>query len=748
MTNNSPTTMTSTLQDPTTEAAQAAQATTSTPPILCLLGCQQEDIEGAPGYWLDRWLEMAGGTRRGCLVALVSDPAAEVAIAAAAPHVILAMGQAALEWALGDGVPRKVGDWRGSLLPSRRFPGTLVVATHPVQHTFKRWEDSYLVRCDVARVVALSNGSLDGILQPEVRVRVADSAAQVAHWMDKMLECVEPVSFDIEGGLSGITSIAFSLIPASSFVIPFSDVDGEPLWDLEDEVMVWEAIQRFLESTTPKVLHNAAYDAGVLAAAYGIHVANIIGDTLLQAWCHQPEAPKDLATLASLHTLHPFWKDGRESQHLDVRHRYNALDAAVTLELAATLPSTPFYRSLISTIPVLHHATLRGAAVNLLEWKRARVAATAAVDAAQAALDAAAGAPVLVSSHQQLRKLLHTTWKLPRVKKTLPPTSDDALVAVHLKARDPRPLLVVAVRKAQDVLDKLESALGSDKRVRVATTPVGDADGSLKLHATLAGFDGREFPTSILNPDATDLHLHTLTLDQPELRIAAWWAERMGDDAMMLDLAANLSIPGMVQLLDECGPKLNLQPREELAAQVSNEFDQGLPAVVVRGCLLGWPAATMVRECILASVGLTNTPPTPQEVAALATSFRSRYWGVSEWQRKLMRHVEKEGQMTICGQRRSFLSRRPTSSGLDAETAQAAISYQYQMVMGEATRVLVRSLWGIRDEDDTTRLRWEPLLVATGSVVVQSRSSTIPTFPVTLTLAGKSFSLTFTSSPR
>lgn len=336
-------------------------------------------LSGATGWWLERWLGLTGIRLSDCLITCVCpvEPPGDNLAAVGwdsptiqhhldqveanirhwKPTLLLAVGDAPFHLAKNGRLeippiakgsyryPDSIWNWRGSILQG--WLGLKVVGTLHPQSAFIGWENSALIRADIARAVSESETAYVPLPDPEMWIPNSfDAAFSRLNYYTK-LEDGASLSIDIEGGVSGVTAIAFSTdnlgakpenrVPA--LVIGFCDLDGNPLFSMDEETVLWEIIAEILERvTTRKILQNAAYDAFVLAWSYGIHVANIADDLMFRMWEWRCELPKDLGTIVSLFTRYPYYKSERLAPTLDRFLRYNGLDAYLTRICAAGIP--------------------------------------------------------------------------------------------------------------------------------------------------------------------------------------------------------------------------------------------------------------------------------------------------------------------------------------------------------------------------------------------------------------------------
>ena len=97
---------------------------------------------------------------------------------------------------------------------------------------------------------------------------------------------------------------------STGMCIPFFDINTlKNYWPAEIEVIVREMIVNVLRNPNlPKLFQNGSYDVQWLWEKWGVKVKGWTDDTRLLHHALWPEMPKDLATMAALHTEMPAWK--------------------------------------------------------------------------------------------------------------------------------------------------------------------------------------------------------------------------------------------------------------------------------------------------------------------------------------------------------------------------------------------------------------------------------------------------------
>jgi len=238
------------------------------------------------------------------------------------PNVIIALGNEALK-ALTDttGITKR----RGSVLLDSCYGTYKVVPTiHPAA-IMRQWEHRPLVVLDLKRAKEES-------LTPEYKYLHKDwikleTISDIKAYIDDYIKNAKYIAFDIETMNKQITCIGFGKDATHAFTIPIY-MHEKSFWSTEEEMIVWREVQRLLESNIPKITQNGNYDMYYLKKNVGIDVNNTWMDTMNAFHCLYPELPKSLATLCSIYTNQPYYKDmiGTEYYH------YNCLDCMVTYE--------------------------------------------------------------------------------------------------------------------------------------------------------------------------------------------------------------------------------------------------------------------------------------------------------------------------------------------------------------------------------------------------------------------------------
>tara|TARA_R100000808_G_scaffold579_3_gene2961 strand:- start:752 stop:3097 length:2346 start_codon:yes stop_codon:yes gene_type:complete len=255
--------------------------------------------------------------------------------------LIIAVGKEALSYLLDDN-EISINSYRGSILYDTVWPAPIISMIHP-KDVFRHYPHLALCRLDAKRAKMV----LD---KPEVRdyertiIQFAEEKRrlggedEVFHYYMGILDVYKHsacIAFDIETYKETITCIGMSRAIDHAIVIPLT---GQ--FRRANERKLLQKLKQCLESDALKIGQNLDYDVQYLARL-GIGVRNVWMDTMVAHSCVQPELRHDLATLTSIYTLHPYYKEMRKEatsgNYNETMWIYNGTDCCITLEVALRL---------------------------------------------------------------------------------------------------------------------------------------------------------------------------------------------------------------------------------------------------------------------------------------------------------------------------------------------------------------------------------------------------------------------------
>jgi len=223
------------------------------------------------------------------------------------PNLILALGNTAL-WAVCG--TTGISNRRGTVCASTHcVTGFKVLPAYHPAAILRQWELRAVTVLDFAK--ARREAEFPEVVRPDRQVWIEPTLEDLETFYNDYIHGCERLSVDIETAGRQITCIGFAPDKSISLVIPFTDsrrARGSYWPSLDDELVAWDYVRRFLNTPSPKVFQNGVYDISFLWRSYGIKVRNPEHDTMLLHHALQPEAPKALAFLGSVYTNEASWK--------------------------------------------------------------------------------------------------------------------------------------------------------------------------------------------------------------------------------------------------------------------------------------------------------------------------------------------------------------------------------------------------------------------------------------------------------
>lgn len=484
------------------------------------------------------------------------------------PNLILCMGGQALRIVAGK---EPITDWRGSIVPCTLVPGLKVIGTiHPAA-ALRIYEQKTLIQLDMkrARVEMLT----PGINYPKrtfylpghkVCRRVGtqwvttDESYNVDEIITEMLHVPE-LSVDIEcsqdsNGAWHLTLCAFSDRCERSLVLATNDL-----------------MRIALLCATPslKIMQNGMFDWAFLRDM-GIKCGGTMWDTMVAHQTLLAESAgggdeistmisgkkktaifkKGLGFQVAMYTREPYYKDDgkvwKNQGDPVVFQRYNALDAAVTLEIKQVqekeLTEVGLLEPFLTTMPLIFpimRATEKGILIDENVRSRLRLETETKCTNFQSAVDIAAGESINVKSSPQVAVLLYEKLKLPpqykrRANGTRTVTADkDALTTLSHISHNPILHLIIQVRQQRDLLERYFNVpLDSDGRMRCSFDMTGTKSYRLSSRASLSGSGTNlqnqpEFIRSMYVADPGHVFIYR-DYSQAEARVVAYQARCRG----------------------------------------------------------------------------------------------------------------------------------------------------------------------------------------------------------------------------
>jgi len=229
------------------------------------------------------------------------------------PNIIIPMGNVA-SWAILQ--QTKITTIRGTLSECTLVPGIKVLPTFHPAAVLRQWSYRSVVVADLQKAAREME-------YPEIRrvvrhIHVPDSIQDIRDWLDEygVLQCPDPLAFDIETHKRQMTCIGFAHTKDNILVIPFFMPPNDNHWNFADECAALKLVHDILQSRRPKLAQNGLYDIQYLWKEYGTPVRNYLHDTMLLHHSLQPEMQKGLGFMGSVYTDELGWKDLRKAAQI------------------------------------------------------------------------------------------------------------------------------------------------------------------------------------------------------------------------------------------------------------------------------------------------------------------------------------------------------------------------------------------------------------------------------------------------
>lgn len=653
------------------------------------------------------------------------------------PDIVLLLGDLAL-WAafpsrIIDGAYMKTNSWRGSLMMCDDIASILygckVLPTYTPREVCISWDKSPLFFMDLERFAEHSTKPFEPI---PYDFELYVSPERAIYLLSEITDSPNKVALDIEGGVYGMSCVSFATSATKAFIVPFAQ------YSLADKARVLKVLQRFLTSSTPKILQNQLYDNFVLSYTYKSHIRNVVWDTMLSGWEIYPELPKSLAVQTSVWTLQPYYKMDRKSTDTTTLHKYCCLDSCVTWEIAHRheqfLLSKPraftHFKLNMAMLNPLLYMELRGIRYNVEAAATALAETCAELTSIQTLIDNAvtdcwkrygsrgpAPRSLNVNSPVQVAECLYIRFGYPKqhpkkgreVDTSKVTTDADALLELLQKFNGPNDEIIRLLLKYRS-LDKTRVALeiktDDDGRVRCGYNVVGTETGRLACKGSPTG-SGANLTTITKKLRHLYLADEDHWLFQCDLSGADGWTvaahcSLRGDPTMMDDYMFGLKPAKIIVLMLRLGSaRVASMFRDELK-KYCKTVDEN-PAIDPQG----WQyfAAKQVQHGTNYKLGVSKMADnilkkgykekgqlyivSPQECQLLQDAYLQRYPGIKFWHAAIQAQIIQHGELdSASGHVRKFFGRRQ-----DHATLREACAHEPQINTTFATNMAMLNLW-------------------------------------------------------
>ena len=274
------------------------------------------------------------------------------------PNIVICLGGTAL-WAMTGKKPIQV--WRGSLITGMGFK---VIATYHPAHILHQegetkdfWNKPVMV-CDLKR--ALKHSYDKELNLPYRNLHVCKSSHELADFIHRHRDAKHP-AVDIEAMKCIPICVGLAFTPQEGITVPlWNKYDISEMSDSE-LVSCWRILAQFL-AEQDVVGQNFGYDRDKIYRL-GFIIRSLHSDTMLKAFCINPEIPKNLAFNTSIYTEEPYYKDeGMYEGAVNDLLIGCARDACCTKEVDIAqqleideLGTNDYYRNFILPLHELYH---------------------------------------------------------------------------------------------------------------------------------------------------------------------------------------------------------------------------------------------------------------------------------------------------------------------------------------------------------------------------------------------------------
>ena len=202
-----------------------------------------------------------------------------------------------------------VGQFKGSIMPALSGMGfsskTKVIPLPHPRDIAAQYSLFFSTSVYVERIAKASQTF--EFPRPNYTTEVVRSSRRILEYFSQIKDA-EFITCDVETYRNHVTAIGFCADGKHGISIPMTDLS---ITRVEYKI-IYQAISKFLDSGIPIVNQNVGFDHHQLAR-FGIHMRNVVGDTMLMFGLLYPELPKNLGFLNSIYTDIPYFKnEGKE----------------------------------------------------------------------------------------------------------------------------------------------------------------------------------------------------------------------------------------------------------------------------------------------------------------------------------------------------------------------------------------------------------------------------------------------------
>jgi len=507
-----------------------------------------------------------------------------------------------------------------------------------------------------------------------------------------------------EGDIGVTVEVAGGLPQRIGFAT--SDTAAEAAWTPD----VADALAEWMASAAPKVFSDAKPQVKALRRA-GLAVGGLAFDVIVAGWLLRPSFPdKTLAHLVDRYLDEKLpeadptqlvpetegagagqlsWFTMRVAQGI----RAELPDAVASVLTEIELPTLLALADMELAGVAVSHETLAGFSGEL----------GARADALAESAYAAIGREVNLGSPKQLQEVLFDELQLPKTRKTKTGYSTDAAVLADLQETNPHPFLDLLLQhreatKLRQIIESLDTAIGSDGRVHTTYVQTGSQTGRL----------------SSTDPNLQNIPIRT----EESRRIRSAFIVGEGYETLLTADYSQIEMRIMAHLSEDPGLIEAFNSGEDLHRFVGARVFSVDPADVTPAMRTKVKAMSYGLVYGLSAFGLSKQLRIEQaEAKQLMMEYFARFGAVRDYLRSSVEQARIDGYTeTIFGRRRPFPDLASPNRVLRENAERAALNAPIQ---GSAADIMKIALFHIHDDFAAQGLRSRVLLQIHDELVVE-----------------------------
>jgi DNA polymerase len=624
-----------------------------------------------------------------------------------APRVCLLLGGTALQAA---GVTHSVSAYRGTVficqdVNSPFFQRKCIASYHPSYVLRGNGRDSVVLFTDVKR--AVQEMAFESVAIPQRNYELNLTPMQIIERLEDIERNKLMVSFDIEGGVNGVSCCGIATESRGAFIVPF--FYGQKTYFTEREsAMVMQALSRMLMNPdVPKILQNSLYDSFVMAWVHKIVIRNVKEDTMLKHWELYPEMEKGLGFQTSYYTNEPYYKAERGSITADGFFTYCCKDAAITYEIchkqASLLQARPegasdHYRFNMAMLRPLLYMELRGIRYDSNKAYSKVKALEAEMSILQAEINQFnKGKHLNVKSPKQMVEFLQAhNLPVPLNRKTGRPTANyEAILNLAKKTGLLVLTKLIGLKEKGTRVQMLNIRSDDDGRIRCGYNVVGTETGRLTCYTSPTG-SGYNLQT-ITEADRDNFladeghYFFQCDLSGADAWTVAAWAKNMGDSTMLDDLLGNIKVAKVIAAMFKFGPEVAKLDRDTLRGY-TDQIPKSDPIYFASKCVQHGSNYGMGKVLMSAVIFTQSSGDVNMKAAdcqRLQDLYFQRYPGIKRWHAFVRARISTSAKfVSASGHTRQF-----TGDPNDHNTFKQGLANEPQENTTYATNKAALRLW-------------------------------------------------------